>query len=276
VLFVSVQEKGGEKRELEFDKIEVSIGRDGNTDICLPKGNISKQHARLVVKDGKCIIVDLKSTNGTYVNGRKITSPLVVRDDDKIYVGDFLLQFSITDNFDNFEDYDTAEVDATELRLLAAIAHHDEAGRLVYADWLEQQGYPDRAEFLRITEEMSSLGPDAPEFRMRSDRMRQLAASIDIHWRQKVARPAIENCVAFEFQCPKDWGELATTERGDVRYCGACAKRVHYCATVSAAQVLARRGECVAVDIFNIRRAGDLDPEPRPIRMGMIMPYSGD
>jgi len=55
------------------------------------KGNVSKRHARIVLKDGKFIIVDLKSTNGTYVNGRKITSPLVVKDSDKIYIGDFIV-----------------------------------------------------------------------------------------------------------------------------------------------------------------------------------------
>src|SRR5579864_6019401 len=60
-------------------------------DIILPKGNVSKRHSRIVLKDGKFIIVDLKSTNGTYVNGRKITSPLVVKGSDKIYIGDFIL-----------------------------------------------------------------------------------------------------------------------------------------------------------------------------------------
>jgi uncharacterized protein (TIGR02996 family) len=271
VLVVSVTEKGGTTRTLELAETEVTIGRASENQIVLPRGNVSKRHARIVLKDGRIIIVDLKSTNGTFVNGRKITSPLVVREDDKIYVCDFVLQFRVDDVF---EDYDTAEVDATELRLLAAIAHRDEASRSVYADWLEEHGHPDRAEFLRLTEELIGIEPEAPEFRERSHRMRVLARGIDVRWRQKVARPLVENCLAVEFECPKEWGSLATTERGDVRYCGACAKRVHYCATVGEAQVHARRGDCVAVDIVNIRRAGDLDPEPRPVRMGMIMPYS--
>src|SRR5690606_27538897 len=46
---------------------------------------------RIVLKDNRFIVVDLKSTNGTYVNGRKITSPLVVKESDKIYIGDFVL-----------------------------------------------------------------------------------------------------------------------------------------------------------------------------------------
>src|ERR1700761_8655624 len=91
MLAIVVNEKGGEQKRLEFDKPEVTIGRVQGNDIILPKGNVSKRHSRMVVKDGKFIIVDLKSTNGTYVNGRKITSPLVVKSSDKIYIGDFIL-----------------------------------------------------------------------------------------------------------------------------------------------------------------------------------------
>ncbi|HEU4611160.1 MAG TPA: ATPase, T2SS/T4P/T4SS family [Kofleriaceae bacterium] len=88
---IIIQEKGGEQRRMVFNKPEVTIGRVQGNDIVLPKGNVSKRHARIVLKDGKFIIVDLKSTNGTYVNGRKITSPLVVKDTDKIYIGDFIV-----------------------------------------------------------------------------------------------------------------------------------------------------------------------------------------
>src|SRR5437868_423602 len=88
---IHIQEKGGEQRRMVFNKPEVTIGRVQGNDIVLPKGNVSKRHARIVLKDGKFIIVDLKSTNGTYVNGRKITSPLVVKDSDKIYIGDFIV-----------------------------------------------------------------------------------------------------------------------------------------------------------------------------------------
>lgn len=86
-----VTEKGGAQRQMAFAKSEVTIGRVQGNDIILPKGNVSKRHARIVRKDGRFIVVDLKSTNGTYVNGRKITSPLVVRDGDKVYIGDFIV-----------------------------------------------------------------------------------------------------------------------------------------------------------------------------------------
>jgi len=88
---IIITEKGGEQRRMKFDKPEVTIGRVAGNDIVLPKGNVSKRHARIVLKDGKFIIVDLKSTNGTYVNGRKITSPLVIKETDKIYIGDYIM-----------------------------------------------------------------------------------------------------------------------------------------------------------------------------------------
>src|SRR6201995_3919681 len=88
---IHIQEKGGEQRRMVFNKPEVTIGRVQGNDIVLPKGNVAKRHCRIVLKDSKFIIVDLKSTNGTYVNGRKITSPLVVKDSDKIYIGDFIV-----------------------------------------------------------------------------------------------------------------------------------------------------------------------------------------
>jgi pilus assembly protein CpaF len=89
---VIIAEKGGEKKKLSFDKAEVTIGRVQGNDVILPKGNVSKRHSRILLKDGKFIIVDLRSTNGTYVNGRKITSPLVLQPSDKVYIGDFIMQ----------------------------------------------------------------------------------------------------------------------------------------------------------------------------------------
>lgn len=91
MITVVITEKGGAQRQLDFDKAEITIGRTKGNDIMLPKGNVSKRHCRVVLKDSRFIVVDLKSTNGTYVNGRKITSPVVVRGEDKIYIGDFIL-----------------------------------------------------------------------------------------------------------------------------------------------------------------------------------------
>src|SRR5690349_3482548 len=88
---VTLAEKGGGTQELSFDKPEVTIGRVAGNDIMLSKGNVSKYHSRIVSKDGKLIIVDMKSTNGTFVNGKKIAAPQVLKPTDKIYIGDYIL-----------------------------------------------------------------------------------------------------------------------------------------------------------------------------------------
>jgi pilus assembly protein CpaF len=88
---LTLTEKGGEPKVLTFDKDEITIGRVSGNDIVLAKGNISKRHTRLTIRDGGMEIADLKSTNGTYVNGRKIAGPTNVASTDRIYVGDFLI-----------------------------------------------------------------------------------------------------------------------------------------------------------------------------------------
>src|SRR5271154_5990468 len=89
---IIISEKGGAERREAFDKNEINVGRVQGNDLMLPKGNVSKHHARLLFRDGRFIVTDLKSTNGTYVNGRKITQATIVREGDKIYVGDFVLR----------------------------------------------------------------------------------------------------------------------------------------------------------------------------------------
>src|SRR5689334_24101781 len=89
---VIISEKGGAERRESFDKNEINVGRVQGNDLMLPKGNVSKHHARLLFRDGRFIVTDLKSTNGTYVNGRKIAQATIVREGDKIYIGDFVLR----------------------------------------------------------------------------------------------------------------------------------------------------------------------------------------
>src|SRR4051812_24801795 len=89
---IIISEKGGAERKESFDKNEINVGRVQGNDLMLPKGNVSKHHARLLFRDGRFIVTDLKSTNGTYVNGRKIAQATIVREGDKIYIGDFVLR----------------------------------------------------------------------------------------------------------------------------------------------------------------------------------------
>jgi pilus assembly protein CpaF len=93
---LTLTEKGGEPKLLTFDKDEITIGRVSGNDIVLAKGNVSKRHSRFTVRaSGQIEVADLKSTNGTYVNGRKISGPLLLSTSDRVYVGDFLISVDL-------------------------------------------------------------------------------------------------------------------------------------------------------------------------------------
>jgi uncharacterized protein YegL len=90
-LVVELSERGGPARVQTFHTPEITIGRVPGNDLVLPAGNISKRHTRIVMRDGTPIVVCLKSTNGTFVNGRRINAPHVLKEGDVVQIGDFSL-----------------------------------------------------------------------------------------------------------------------------------------------------------------------------------------
>ena len=71
------------------------IGRAKDADIRLPDERVSRQHASLKWSGSGFALVDLQSTNGTYVNGGKATS-IRLLDGDKIRIGPHDLQYIVT------------------------------------------------------------------------------------------------------------------------------------------------------------------------------------
>ncbi|MGO9956485.1 MAG: FHA domain-containing protein [Solirubrobacteraceae bacterium] len=66
---------------------EMLVGRDDGCDVVLPNVAVSRRHARLLFRDGRWIIQDLDSTNGTAVNGRWV-GRCELRPGDDILLGD--------------------------------------------------------------------------------------------------------------------------------------------------------------------------------------------
>ncbi len=88
---LNVREKAGNLQTHIFDADEIAIGRLTQNHLVLPKSNISKRHAKIVMAGGTFEVVDLRSTNGTYVNGNRVTEPTSLGQDDKLYIGEFLI-----------------------------------------------------------------------------------------------------------------------------------------------------------------------------------------
>jgi hypothetical protein len=72
------------------------LGRDGDSRIVLDSSTVSRQHARIGVRNGVASIADLGSKNGTYVCGERVVGTRHLAEGDQIRVGSFLLTFHQT------------------------------------------------------------------------------------------------------------------------------------------------------------------------------------
>lgn len=71
---------------------KVDIGRDPVGDICLPDKGVSRKHAIVEVSGTRFLMKDLESTNGTFINNKKITT-YYLRDGDEMKIARFTLKF---------------------------------------------------------------------------------------------------------------------------------------------------------------------------------------
>ncbi|MBT6201591.1 MAG: FHA domain-containing protein [Bacteroidetes Order II. Incertae sedis bacterium] len=72
---------------------ETIIGRSEECDLSFPNNEISSEHCSLVSSGGRFTLTDLSSTNGTFVNGSRITSQ-VLEEGDVIHLGPIPFKFS--------------------------------------------------------------------------------------------------------------------------------------------------------------------------------------
>lgn len=72
----------------------MTIGRDSDNNIAITDSFLSGCHAMFIRQDKSYLIKDLDSTNGTFVNGEKLTdTPVQLKDRDKIKVGQLELLY---------------------------------------------------------------------------------------------------------------------------------------------------------------------------------------
>ena len=76
----------GETYSLTSD--EILLGRDLANDIPIGQPEVSRRHARFFKDGGDVYIEDLGSTNGTFINGARISSPQQLRPGDAVMVGE--------------------------------------------------------------------------------------------------------------------------------------------------------------------------------------------
>jgi len=80
-----------EAREFPLHKARTDIGRRSSNDIQLRGREVSGEHASIVLKNQDYVLIDNQSTNGTLVNGGRISEPTVITPGSTIRIGKFSL-----------------------------------------------------------------------------------------------------------------------------------------------------------------------------------------
>jgi predicted component of type VI protein secretion system len=71
-----------------LDDAQTTIGRDSSNTIAINDAEVSRHHARMTAQGGKIVLEDTGSTNGTSVNGNRISGPHVLKPGEMISFGE--------------------------------------------------------------------------------------------------------------------------------------------------------------------------------------------
>jgi pSer/pThr/pTyr-binding forkhead associated (FHA) protein len=89
---ISIIFGGQEQRVVPLDKPKLVVGREPTCEIHIDNLGISRQHCAFEQRGEAFIVQDLGSSNGTYVNGKKVTEHFL-NNDDEVMIGKFTLRF---------------------------------------------------------------------------------------------------------------------------------------------------------------------------------------
>ncbi len=81
------------KREFVLNSGENLLGRDPGACVCIDHPSVSRRHALLSIHSERAVLEDLKSRNGTFVDGRRIEAPMEIHHGATIGLGPITLTF---------------------------------------------------------------------------------------------------------------------------------------------------------------------------------------
>ena len=73
----------------------LAIGRSHTNQVILKDAKSSRQHAEIRLQGNEYVLIDLNSSNGTLVNGHKVTEQILAPNDE-VQIGDFVMQFQLS------------------------------------------------------------------------------------------------------------------------------------------------------------------------------------
>jgi two-component system cell cycle response regulator len=136
---------------------EVVIGRDPRCELPIGAADVSRRHARIVPEEDGHRVVDLGSTNGTWVNGRPVTSRKLMPGD-RIELGSCVLRY-----------LRQGEADAEDLSALADLARRDALTGLANRRAFEESLQREVARARRTGDALAVVAMDIDHFKAVND-----------------------------------------------------------------------------------------------------------
>lgn len=147
-------------REHFLSKEIASIGRAVENDIVITSRRVSREHARVRREGRRMVLVDMGSTNGTFLNDERVLSPTELRDGDRVSIGSVSLVFHDPESTFLETPFPELEVDVgagivrVDRRLItlspkefALLAHlYEQRGRVCSKDDIAEAVWPEYQE----------------------------------------------------------------------------------------------------------------------------------
>jgi signal transduction histidine kinase/pSer/pThr/pTyr-binding forkhead associated (FHA) protein len=120
-------------RVIDVTTARLILGRTSQ-DLPLIDNAVSREHAEIQPENGHWVLADLKSSNGTYVNGERLRKPVTLHDGDKIRVGGTTMMFRLQESVERLsgeESHDFVDLDAIshqfESSILSSVPNAEES-----------------------------------------------------------------------------------------------------------------------------------------------------
>ena len=91
--YLVVSKEGGRARRVEVGAEPVTIGRDARQTIVLTDTEVSRLHARVSLVEGEAVVEDMKSTNGSFLDGQRVTEPTKLQEGSVLRLGSHSLRY---------------------------------------------------------------------------------------------------------------------------------------------------------------------------------------
>ena len=128
-------------RRLELSQERVSLGRDVSNELQLHDTEVSRAHAELRLGEHGYVLTDLESSNGTYVNGERVTR-YDLKSGDHVQLGRTLLLFTVTSEAADDSMHENVDIVATRNDDNSRIVHsmtHEEGSAVFKTDLGESE-----------------------------------------------------------------------------------------------------------------------------------------